>query len=101
MLFLSYCPFSRRALGKFFLTLIVVQACELRDGGSRYLGKGVQGAVKAVNEQIAPALKGFDPTKQRELDDIMIDMDGTPNKTNLGANAILAVSTAAAHAGAG
>ena len=74
---------------------------ELRDGGSRYLGKGVLKAVKAVNEQIAPALIGKDPTEQRMLDDLMIAMDGTANKTNLGANAILAVSTAAAHAGAG
>jgi len=77
------------------------KAMELRDGGSRYLGKGVLKAVKAVNEQIAPALIGKDPTEQRMLDDLMIAMDGTANKTNLGANAILAVSTAAAHAGAG
>ena len=65
------------------------------------MGKGVLQAVKAVNDQIAPALTGFDPTDQRKIDDLMLEMDGTPNKTNLGANAILAVSTAAAHAGAG
>jgi len=79
----------------------VHEACELRDGGDRYLGKGVQGAVDAVNKQIAPALIGKDPTDQRAIDDLMLAMDGTKNKTNLGANAILAVSTAAAHAGAG
>ena len=65
------------------------------------MGKGVLQAVAAVNEQIAPALIGKDPTDQRAIDDLMIAMDGTKNKTNLGANAILAVSTALAHAGAG
>jgi len=79
----------------------VHEACELRDGGSRYLGKGVLKAVEAVNKTLAPALIGKDPTAQRELDDLMIAMDDTPNKTNLGANAILACSIAAAHAGAG
>jgi len=79
----------------------VHEACEIRDGGARYMGKGVLQAVAAVNEQIAPALIGKDPTDQRAIDDLMIAMDGTKNKTNLGANAILAVSTALAHAGAG
>merc|ERR1712072_275843 len=79
----------------------IYEACELRDGGSRFMGKGVLQAVEAVNNTIAPALIGKDPTDQRAIDDLMISLDGTANKTNLGANAILAVSTAAAHAGAG
>lgn len=87
--------------GVLSLSIGPTQACELRDGGSRYLGKGVLKAVEAVNKTLAPALIGKDPTAQRELDDLMIAMDDTPNKTNLGANAILACSIAAAHAGAG
>merc|ERR1712159_229982 len=79
----------------------IYEACELRDGGSRFMGKGVLKAVAAVNDVIAPALIGKDPTDQRGIDDVMLGLDGTDNKTNLGANAILAVSTAAAHAGAG
>jgi enolase len=79
----------------------IYEAVELRDGGSKFMGKGVMKAVNAVNDVIAPALIGKDPTDQRAIDDMMIDMDGTPNKANLGANAILAVSTAAVHAGAG
>ncbi|SHI27589.1 phosphopyruvate hydratase [Ferrimonas marina] len=77
------------------------EALELRDGDkSRYLGKGVLKAVANVNELIAPALQGKDATAQRELDQIMIDLDGTENKDKLGANAILAVSLAAAKAAA-
>lgn len=77
------------------------EACELRDADkSKYLGKGVLKAVENVNKHIAPALIGSDPTKQAEVDKKMIDLDGTPNKTKLGANAILAVSLAVARAGA-
>ncbi|EKX31943.1 hypothetical protein GUITHDRAFT_82684 [Guillardia theta CCMP2712] len=79
----------------------IYEACELRDGDkSRYLGKGVSKAVKNVEEKIAPAIKGMDPTDQDAIDKKMIEVDGTPNKTNLGANAILAVSLAVAKAGA-
>ena len=76
------------------------EAVELRDGGSDYMGKGVLTAVANVNEKIAPALIGMDPTKQEEIDRKMIELDGTPNKAQLGANAILAVSLAVARAGA-
>ncbi|MCL1077800.1 phosphopyruvate hydratase [Parashewanella spongiae] len=77
------------------------EALELRDGDkTRYLGKGVLAAVKNVNEVIAPALIGKDATVQAELDQIMIDLDGTENKDKLGANAILAVSLANAKAAA-
>lgn len=74
------------------------EAVELRDGGDRYLGKGVLNAVNHVNEEIAPALVGMDAQDQRALDRVMRDLDGTPNKGRLGANAILAVSLAAARA---
>ncbi|WP_150914103.1 phosphopyruvate hydratase [Marinobacter halotolerans] len=77
------------------------EALELRDGDtSRYLGKGVLKAVEAVNTRIRDALIGKDAADQRELDQIMLDLDGTENKANLGANAILAVSLAAAKAAA-
>jgi len=77
------------------------EAVELRDGDkSRYLGKGTQKAVSHVNGEIAHALHGKDATQQAELDRAMIDLDGTPNKGRLGANAILAVSMAAARAAA-
>jgi len=77
------------------------EALELRDGDkSRYLGKGVRKAVDAINGQIRDALLGKDSADQRSLDQIMIDLDGTDNKANLGANAILAVSLAAAKAAA-
>ncbi|CAM9183080.1 unnamed protein product, partial [Heterosigma akashiwo] len=79
----------------------IYEACELRDGGAAYLGKAVGKAVAAVNNVIAPALLGKDPRKQEELDQLMLDLDGTPNKTKLGANAILGVSLALAKAGAG
>jgi enolase len=71
---------------------------ELRDGGNRYLGKAVQQAVKNVNEIIALALEDFDASDQAGLDKAMLELDGTPNKGKLGANAILAVSLAAARA---
>lgn len=77
------------------------EALELRDGdASRYLGKGVLKAVDAVNSKIRDALVGKDAADQRALDQIMLDLDGTENKANLGANAILAVSLAAAKAAA-
>ena len=77
------------------------EAVELRDGdAARYLGKGVTKAVAAVNGEIAEALIGIDAEDQRELDMAMIDLDGTPNKGRLGANAILGVSLAAAKAAA-
>ena len=76
------------------------EAVELRDGGSDYMGKGVTKAVNNVNTVLAPALIGMDPTKQEEIDNKMIEIDGTPNKANMGANAILAVSLAVARAGA-
>lgn len=74
------------------------EALELRDGGTAYMGKGVLTAVKNVNEIIAPAILGMDASKQTELDEKMLALDGTPNKDKLGANAILSVSLAAAHA---
>ncbi|MEM6664530.1 MAG: phosphopyruvate hydratase [Pseudomonadota bacterium] len=76
------------------------EAVELRDGGDRYKGKGVQKAVAAVNGEIAEALSGVDATQQRAIDEVMIDLDGTPNKGRIGANAILGVSLAAAKAAA-
>jgi len=76
------------------------EALELRDGGPRYLGKGVLQAVKNIQEVIAPELKGFNPLNQAGLDRLLCDLDGTPNKSRLGANAILAVSMAVARAGA-
>ena len=74
------------------------EALELRDGGNAYMGKGVSSAVKNVNEIIAREIIGMDASNQTELDEKMIALDGTPNKGKLGANAILAVSLAAAHA---
>ncbi len=76
------------------------EALELRDGGARYLGKGVQKAVKNVIEIIAPALLGMDASEQAVIDRAMTDLDGTENKGKLGANAILAVSLAVAKAAA-
>ena len=76
------------------------EAMELRDGGKEWMGKGVTRAVKNVNEIIEPKLKGEDPLGQREIDEIMIKLDGTENKQRLGANAILAVSLATAKAAA-
>ena len=79
----------------------IYEAYELRDGDkSRYLGKGVTKAVTAVNGEIAKALAGKDVTNQEELDRLLIELDGTPNKSRLGANAILAVSLASAKAAA-
>jgi enolase len=77
------------------------EAVELRDGDeARYNGKGVLKAVDAVNELLGPAIEGLDATAQREIDDKLIEMDGTPNKSNFGANAILGISLATARAAA-
>jgi len=76
------------------------EAAELRDGGKRYLGKGVEKAVDFVNDEIAPAVIGFDAQDQRFVDQEMLDLDGTKNKSRLGANAILGVSLAVARAAA-
>lgn len=76
------------------------EAAELRDEGKRYLGKGVENAVRNVNEKIAPLICGFDAQDQRLIDDEMIALDGTKNKSKLGANAILGVSLASARAAA-
>ena len=76
------------------------EAVELRDGGDRYLGKGVANAVKNVEREIAPKLIGSDPFNQRAVDELMIALDGTANKARLGANAILGVSLAVAKAAA-
>ncbi len=76
------------------------EATELRDGGSEWLGKGVLRAVSNVNGEIAEAVRGQDASSQAALDRMLITLDGTPNKSRLGANAILGVSLAAAHAAA-
>ncbi len=77
------------------------EAVERRDGDAgRYLGKGVQGAVTAIEDDIAPEILGIDATDQRMIDQVMLDLDGTPNKARLGANAILGVSLAVARAAA-
>jgi len=76
------------------------EVLELRDGGDRYLGKGVLKAVENVNRKIAPKLKGMEAEDLRAIDDVMIKLDGTPNKSKLGGNAIVAVSLAMAKAGA-
>lgn len=76
------------------------EAVELRDGDERYLGKGVIQAVIAIEDEIMPAVIGFDATDQRFIDDTMIALDGTPNKSRLGANSILGVSMAVAKAAA-
>lgn len=74
------------------------EAVELRDGGTNYMGKGVLNAVENVNTIIAQELLGVSVFEQNLIDQIMIDIDGTPNKSKLGANAILGVSLAAAKA---
>jgi enolase len=76
------------------------EAVELRDGGDAYMGKGVLQAVKNVNQIISPELLGASVFEQEEIDQVMIDLDGTPNKSKLGANAILGVSLAVAKAAA-
>jgi enolase len=76
------------------------EAVELRDGGDRYAGKGVEKAVQAVEEEIAPEILGHEATEQRLVDQVLIDLDGTPDKGRLGANAILGVSLAVARSAA-
>ena len=76
------------------------EAVELRDGGDKWMGKGVSNAVDNVNNILNEELYGFDVTEQRLIDQVMLDIDGTENKSNLGANAILGVSLAVAKAGA-
>ncbi|MCB1428469.1 MAG: phosphopyruvate hydratase, partial [Nitratireductor sp.] len=76
------------------------EAVELRDGGARYLGKGVQKAVAAVNGELFDALSGMEAENQMAIDRLMIELDGTPNKSRLGANAILGISLAVARAAA-
>ena len=76
------------------------EAAEVRDGGSRYLGKGVLNAVSNVVKEIAPAIMGLDAKNQREIDEVMIRVDGSENKSRLGANAILGASLAVARAAA-
>ena len=76
------------------------EAVERRDGGNRYLGRGVAGAVASVNDEIARAATGLDSSDQRGLDQAMIDLDGTDGLSRLGANAVLGVSLATAHAAA-
>jgi len=76
------------------------EALELRDKGTEYMGKGVGKAIENVNSIIAPAILGKDPTKQFEIDQLLLELDGTENKSRLGANAILGVSLAVCKAGA-
>ncbi|MFN3739904.1 MAG: phosphopyruvate hydratase [Thermodesulfovibrionales bacterium] len=76
------------------------EALELRDGGRRYHGKGVLGAVKNIMDEIAPRLRGMESSMQTDIDKLLIDLDGTENKSRLGANAILGVSMAVAKASA-
>lgn len=78
-----------------------LEAMELRDGGKKFAGKGVSRAIENVNNKIGPKIVGFDALDQANLDKKLIDLDGTEQKSNLGANAILSVSLAAAHAAAG
>jgi enolase len=77
------------------------EAVELRDGGDRYLGKGVEKAVEGINGEIFDAISGLDAEEQIQIDELMIELDGTDNKSRLGANAILGVSLSVAKAAAG
>ena len=77
-----------------------LEAVELRDKGSRFKGRGVQRAVRNVNKVIGPKVVGMHPSEQKKIDALMVRLDGTPNKSRLGANAILGVSLAVAHAAA-
>ena len=77
------------------------EAIDLRDGGTRLGGRDVMAAVRNVNEEIAPALRGRSVTDQAALDRTLIDLDGTDNRSRLGGNALIAVSMAALHAAAG
>ncbi|MGH8958237.1 MAG: phosphopyruvate hydratase, partial [Acidimicrobiia bacterium] len=77
------------------------EALELRDGGARYLGKGVQNALEHIRQDIAPQLIGLEASRQETIDQVMLDLDGSADKSRLGANALLAVSLAVARAAAG
>lgn len=77
------------------------EAIELRDGGKRYFGMGVLKAIKNINEILGPKLKGKDPRNQKEIDQILIELDGTENKSRFGANSICAISLAVCKTGAG
>lgn len=90
--------FSGRAIVPSGASTGTHEALELRDGGARYLGKGVLRAVEHIEQVIAPALLGLDASRQTAVDRAMLDLDGTPNKSKLGGNAILAVSLATARA---
>lgn len=92
--------FSGRAIVPSGASTGAHETLELRDGGDRYLGKGVLKAVQNVNEILGPALVGLDASSQAALDAAMIELDGTPNKGKLGGNALLAVSLASARAAA-
>lgn len=92
--------FSGRAIVPSGASTGTHEALELRDGGSRYLGKGVLKAVQNVNEALGPAVVGMDATEQAAIDAAMMAVDGTPNKGSMGGNAILAVSLATARAAA-
>lgn len=92
--------FSGRAIVPSGASTGAHETLELRDGGDRYLGKGVLKAVQNVNEILGPALVGLDASSQVALDAAMIELDGTPNKGKLGGNALLAVSLASARAAA-
>jgi enolase len=76
------------------------EAVEIRDGGTRYGGKGVRTAIQNIHDVILPRLRGRDATRQRDVDHLMLELDGTANKSKLGANAILGVSLAVARAAA-
>ncbi|MFB3062687.1 MAG: phosphopyruvate hydratase, partial [Candidatus Binatia bacterium] len=76
----------------------VHEAVELRDGGQRFMGRGVQQAVSNVNRKLAPRLRGMDAKAQQKIDEFLIKLDGTPDKSHLGANAILGASLAVARA---
>ncbi len=90
--------FAGRAMVPSGASTGIHEACELRDGGEAYMGKGVEKAVENVNSEIAEAIIGMNVLDQAAIDAVMIQLDGTPNKTRLGANAILAVSLACARA---
>ena len=92
--------FRGRAIAPSGASTGAAEAWELRDGGERYDGLGVRQAVDNVNQVISPALVGSDPAKQASVDQILLDLDGTPQKKRLGGNAMLAVSLAASHAAA-
>ena len=94
-------PFCGRAAVPSGASTGIYEACELRDGDkSRYMGKGVENAVNNVNTEIADALVGLNALDQVAIDKLMIELDGTPNKSRLGANAILGASLAVAKAAA-